>query len=110
MVTWGHVAPPLVASDEPARTMGTYSLTKHLGEVICEHFARNHGLSIVALRIAKPIDLDDLRWQTAPIRPQWIAFPDLVRAYQLALIAPDIGFEIVTIVGESSQQAWNLAK
>src|SRR5436309_2309066 len=50
MVTWGYAAPPVIASDAAARTVGTYSLTKHLAEEICEHFTRNHGLSIVALR------------------------------------------------------------
>jgi uronate dehydrogenase len=106
MVTWGYAAEDTIAGDAPARTVGTYSLTKHLAETACEHFARNHGLSIVVLRIAKPVDADAPRL----IRPQWLAFPDLVQAYRLALAAPDIGFEIVTIVGESSRRRWDLDK
>jgi uronate dehydrogenase len=110
MVIWGYDPPTPVPSDAPPRPVGTYALTKQLGEVMCEHFARKHKLSIVCLRIPKPIALDDSRWKHQPIRPQWLAFPDLVQAYRLALTAPDIGFEIVTIVGESTRRRWNLAK
>jgi hypothetical protein len=34
----------------------------------------------------------------------------LVEAYRRALLAPDVGFEIVTLVGESSHRRWDLAK
>jgi uronate dehydrogenase len=108
MVVWGYPPPALVPGDAPPRPVGTYALTKHLAEVMCAHFAREHGLSVVCLRIAKPIDLDDPHWKGQPVRPQWLAFPDLVRAYRLALAAPDIGFEIVTVVGESSRRRWDL--
>jgi uronate dehydrogenase len=110
MVVWGHPPPAAVASDAPAAPVGTYALTKHLAEQMCEYFARQHRLSIVCLRIPKPIDLDDPLWKRSPIRPQWIAFPDLIQAYRLALAAPDVGFEVVTVVGESSRRRWDLAK
>jgi uronate dehydrogenase len=110
MVTWGYPAQALIPSDAVARTVGTYSLTKHLGEVIAEHFARNHGLSIICLRIPKPIDLDDPRWRARPIRPQWLGFPDLIQAYRLALSAPAPTFEIVTVVGDSSRRQWDIEK
>jgi uronate dehydrogenase len=110
MVVWGHPPPATVASDAPPRPAGTYALTKQLGEVMCEHFAREHGLSVLCLRISKPIDLDDPHWKQHPVRPQWLAFPDLVHAYRLALAAPEVGFEIITLVGESSRQRWDLAR
>jgi uronate dehydrogenase len=110
MVTWGYPLGEPLASAAPPRTEGTYSLTKCLGETVAEHFARNHHLSIVCLRITKPIDLEDGRWRGRPVRPQWIAFPDLIRAYRLALTVPDVGFEIVTIVGDSTRQRWALDK
>ncbi len=109
MVVWGYGPPQHVAGDAPARPVGAYAVTKHLAEVVCEHTSRTHGLSIVCLRIAKPVDLADPTWKRRRIRPQWIAFPDLVRAYQLALAAPAVRFEIVTIVGESSRRRWDLA-
>jgi uronate dehydrogenase len=109
-VAWGYPPPAWVESDAPARPVGTYALTKHLGEAACEYYARQHGLSVVCLRIPKPVDLEDDAWKQRKLRPQWIAFPDLIQAYRLALTAPEIGFEIVTVVGESRQRRWDLSK
>jgi uronate dehydrogenase len=67
-------------------------------------------MSILCIRIPKPIDLNDESWKRHRIRPQWLAFPDLIQAYRLALTAPDIGFEIITIVGESTRRRWDLSK
>jgi uronate dehydrogenase len=110
MVVWGYSPPEWVASDSPARPVGTYAQTKHLAEVLCEQAALASDVSIVCLRIAKPIDLDDPAWKRRPLRPQWIAVPDLLEAYRLALTAAGIKFEIVTIVGESSRRRWDLSK
>jgi hypothetical protein len=110
MVTWGYPPDGMIAGDAPAKPVGTYALTKTLAESICESFARNHGMSIVCLRIPKPIDLNDPRWKSRPIRPQWLAFPDLIQALRLALTVPNIGFEIITVVGESRKQRWDLDK
>jgi uronate dehydrogenase len=110
MVVWGHLSPAFVAGDAPARPIGTYAVTKYLGEQMCEYFARECGLSILCLRIPKPIDLDDPRWKQRRLRPQWLAFPDLIEAYRLALAAPKIGFEIVTIVGEHTRRRWDLSR
>ena len=110
MVIWGYGPPEHVAADAPPRPVGTYALTKHLAEVACEHYAREHGLSTICLRIAKPIDPADPAWQGRRVRPQWVPFPDLLEAYRLALEAPGIGFEIVTIVGESSRRRWDISK
>jgi uronate dehydrogenase len=113
MVVWGYPPPEWVEGDAPARPVGTYALTKHLGEVMCRHYAEAHGLAIVCLRIAKPIDFDDPAWQGKPLRPQWLPFADLVRAYRLALERveqADIGFEIVTLVGENPERRWDLSR
>jgi nucleoside-diphosphate-sugar epimerase len=110
MVVRGYPPPQWVAADAPPRPVGTYAVTKQLGEVLCEQYARAHGLPVVCLRIAQPIDPDDPAWRGRPVPPQWLAFPDLVEAYRRALAAPGIGFEVVTIVGESSRRRWDLAK
>jgi len=107
MVTWGYPRSESIAADAPPRPTGTYALTKAMAESICESFAREHGMSIVCLRIPKPIDLDDPRRK---IRPQWLAFPDLIQAYRLALTAPNIEYEIITVVGESRGRRWDLEK
>ncbi len=110
MVVWGHDPPQPVASDAPPRPVGTYALTKQLGEVMCRHYAEQFGLSIVCLRIPKPIDLADPTWRRRRIRPQWLAFPDLIQAYGRALTVPGIGCEIVTVVGESTRRRWDLSR
>jgi uronate dehydrogenase len=110
MAVWGYAAPQWVPGDAPPRPVGTYALTKQIGESMCEYQARSHGLSVVCLRIPKPIDPADPAWRGGRVRPQWLAFPDLIQAYRLALRAPDIGFEIVTVVGESSRRRWDLSR
>ena len=110
MVVWGYDPPAWVAGDAPPRPVGTYALTKQLGEEMCRCYARSFGLSVVCLRIAKPIDPDDAACRRRPVRPQWVAFPDLIEAYRRALTAPGIGFEVVTIVGESSRRRWDLSR
>jgi hypothetical protein len=67
-------------------------------------------MSLVCLRIPKPIDPRDPRWRGRRLRPQWLPFAGLIQAYQLALTATDIGFEIITVVGESAQRRWELEK
>jgi uronate dehydrogenase len=110
MVTWGYPRHERIASDAPPRPVGTYALTKSLAEGVCEHFARSQGMSIVCLRIPKPIDPRDPRWHGRRLRPQWLAFADLIQAYQLALTAADLGFEIITVVGEPARGRWELDK
>ena len=110
MVVWGYPPGEQVESDAPPRPQGTYATTKLLAEMLCEQSVKQLGLSIVCLRIAKPVDETDPELKTRRIRPQWIAFSELVRAYALALSAPGIGFEIITLVGDSSRRRWDLSK
>jgi uronate dehydrogenase len=110
MVVWGYDPQAWVAGDAPPRPVGTYAITKQLGEELCRHYARSSGLSVVCLRIPKPIDLSDAAWKQRPIRPQWLGFPDLIEAYRRALLAPGIEFEIITVVGESSRRRWDLSR
>jgi uronate dehydrogenase len=110
MVVWGYGPDEAVGPFATARPVGTYAITKHLGEVIASDFSQRYGLQTVCLRIAKPVDLDDPASRTRPIRPQWIAFPDLCRAYQCALEAPEVAFEIIHLVGESSRRRWDLSR
>ncbi len=117
MVTWGYLPEqddrPLssrIPGDAPPRPIGTYAVTKMLAETLCRHVAESAGLSIVCLRIAKPIALDDPYWKNRRIRPQTLPFPDLVQAFAKALAVPNIGFEIVTVVGDSSKLIWDLGR
>ena len=109
-VVWGYPPPQWVDGDAPAKPVGTYALTKYLGEKIAEYYAELHGISTLCLRIPKPFDIDDPESRNAPILPQWLAFPDLIRAYKLGLTAPCVGCEIITLAGESSRRRWDLSR
>ena len=109
-VVWGYPSPEWIEGDAPAKPIGTYALTKHLSEQIAHYYATVHGLSVICMRIPKPIDIDDPKTKGFPILPQWIAFPDLIQAYRLALRVPVAGFELVTIAGESTKRRWDLSK
>lgn len=110
MVVWGYGPGEYVGPQAEPRPVGTYAITKHLGEVIARDYHQRYGLSTVCFRIAKPVDPEDAAVRAAPIRPQWIAFPDLCQAYRRALAAPEIGFEIIHLVGESSRRRWDLSR
>lgn len=109
-VVWGYGAGEYVGAEAEARPVGSYAITKHLGEVIAYDYHQRFGLSAVCLRIAKPIDLEDASNPERPIRPQQIAFPDLCRAYRLAVEVPHLAFEIIHLVGESSRRRWDLSR
>lgn len=108
-VVWGYPPPEWVAADAPAKPVGTYALTKYMGEKIAEYYADLHGLSALCMRIPKPFDIDDPNSRDASVLPQWLAFPDLIQAYKLAIEAPDFGCEIITLAGESSRRRWDLS-
>jgi uronate dehydrogenase len=110
MVVWGYGPGEPVGPDAEPRPVGTYAITKHLAEVIAQDYHQRFSLPAICLRIAKPVDLEDAAVRAAPIRPQWIAFPDLCRAYRCALEVPFSGFEIIHLVGESSRRRWDLSR
>ena len=60
------------------------------------------------MRIAAPLDVTDPELCRKPVRPQQVPFPDLAQAFARALTVPLAGYEVVTIVGESSRRAWDL--
>jgi uronate dehydrogenase len=108
MVLWGHGSAVPVANDAPPRPVGTYALTKLLGEQIAAHYARGHGMEVIVLRIAAPLDVADPDLARKRVRPQQVPFPDLAEAFVQALSVPLDGFHIMTIVGESSRRIWDL--
>lgn len=110
MVTWAYPPGEWVPADAPPQPEGTYATTKLLAEILCEQAAKQLGLSVVCLRISKPVDTKDAALKAHRIRPQWIANSELVKGYALALAAPNIGFEIITLIGDSTNRRWDLSK
>jgi uronate dehydrogenase len=97
-----------VPGDAPPRPVGTYALTKALSEEIARHYAQAHGLEVVTLRMAAPLDITDPQLRGKKVRPQQVPFPDLAQAFAKALTVPITGYQVVTIVGESSRRQWDL--
>jgi uronate dehydrogenase len=108
MVVWGYGAGGPIPGDPPPRPVGTYALTKALGEEIARHFAAAHGLEVVIVRMAAPLDISDPALPGKRVRPQQVPLPDLARAFALALTVAVQGCPVVTIVGESSRRIWDL--
>jgi uronate dehydrogenase len=108
MVVWGYRDQALTPGDAPPRPAGTYALTKALSEEIARHYATAHGMEVLTLRIAAPLDLADPDLRHKPVRPQQVPFPDLAQAFLLALTVPLTGYQVATIVGESSRRTWDL--
>jgi uronate dehydrogenase len=108
MVVWGHGLETLVPGDAPPRPVGTYALTKTLSEAIARHYAEAHGMEVITLRIAAPLDVADPNLEGKLVRPQQVPFPDLAQAVAKALTVPLARYEVVTIVGESSRRVWDL--
>jgi uronate dehydrogenase len=108
MVVWGYGSAAPVGGDATPRPVGTYALTKALSEEIARYYAIVHGMEVVTLRIAAPLDINDPDLRNKPVRPQQIPLPDLAQAFALALTVPLPAYATVTIVGESSRRVWDL--
>lgn len=113
MATWGHgpearANGTRVPGDAEPRPAGTYALTKALAEDIARHYAAAHGLEVLTLRIAAPLDVADPDLGKKPVRPQQVPFPDLAQAFAKALTVPLGRYEVVTVVGDSARCLWDL--
>lgn len=108
MVVWGYGKGVWVPGDAEPRPVGTYALTKTLAERTAQYYADSAGVEVITLRIAAPLDLADPGLRNKPVRPQQIPFPDLAQAFVRALTVPLAKYEVVTVVGESSRQSWDL--
>jgi uronate dehydrogenase len=120
----------LVPGDSLPIPLGTYAVTKTLGEQIAWHYGVNkkveelakpqlrrstsdfkasyHGLEVITLRIAAPLDITQPEFRQRPVRPQQVPVPDLAQAFCKALTVSLGKYEVVTIVGSSSHQLWDL--
>ena len=91
----------IVPRDNP----GVYGLTKSFGEQVCEYFAREHNMSLIALRITGPSTREQwLERRSQPKDPSvhiwWTDEEDLARAYLAAISVEHKGFDAVFIAGD----------
>ncbi len=101
----------IVPRDNP----GVYGLTKSFGEQVCEYFAREHNMSLIALRITGPSTREQwLERHNQPKDPSvhiwWTDEEDLARAYLAAISVEHKGFDSVFIAGDYEQKEINLSK
>jgi nucleoside-diphosphate-sugar epimerase len=101
----------IVPRDNP----GVYGLTKSFGEQVCEYFAREHNMSLIALRITGPSTREQwLERRSQPKDPSvhiwWTDEEDLARAYLAAISVEHEGFNAVFIAGDHEQKEINLSK
>lgn len=110
MAVHGHGKEKYIGPDTPENPLTVYGLTKYLNERICQFYGENYDMSVICLRIAGPTDPDAPGPKERGVGAQSPAFPDLVRAYKLALEVPHQGYDLIQIVGETSRRRWDLSK
>ncbi len=109
--TW-YPAEEMVPLDTPS----AYGVTKALGEIICEYFARWFDMHIIALRITGPRSREGyLAERREPIYPGLYVTDeeDLATAYLAALERVQVGhgrYDAVFIAGDEHEQVHNLSK
>ena len=100
----------------PRDSPSAYGITKALGEVICEYFARWFEMHLIALRITGPRMREDyISERREPKVPGLFVTDeeDLARAYLAALEVVQVGqgrFDAVFIAGDERQREHNLSK
>ena len=90
----------------PRDNPGVYGLTKSFGEQVCEYFAREHDMSLIALRITGPSTRE--QWLERYAQPKdssvhiwWTDEQDLATAYLAAISVEHEGFDAFFISGGS---------
>ena len=87
--------------DIPRDARDLYGFTKGLGELVCEYFARIHGMTVISLRLNGPLSQEDWLKACRPGQPNTCLAPrDLASAFRLALTAPATGFHTLFISGD----------
>jgi len=97
--------------DIPCDAPGLYGFTKYLGELVCEHFARVHKLTVISLRLNGPVTREEWHGHCRPGQPNPLtAAPDVASAISLALTAPVSGFRALSISGDYEDKVVNCAR
>jgi nucleoside-diphosphate-sugar epimerase len=95
----------------PAEPLSVYGLTKWMGEEVCRFFHRKHGLPILALRLFRPVSVEE--WESGKShdsRDCRTAAPDLARALISALELDHDSFEVIHVTGDTTGLAYRHEK
>jgi nucleoside-diphosphate-sugar epimerase len=97
--------------DIPCDAPDLYGFTKWLGELVCEYFARAHGMTVISLRLHGPVTREEWQRRCRPGHPNpQVAAPDLASAISLGLTAPAAGFHTLSISGDYEGTIVNCAR
>lgn len=88
---------------EPDAT-DAYGLTKRMGEMACEAAAREHGMSVTALRLVGPMPDDEWLAYDGERGEVMTAASDVAAAFVAALERPSKGFSAYTITGDHERR------
>ncbi len=95
----------------PPKSKGIYGLTKALQEVIAEQYAREHGLSIAALRVGYVMDQDSLKDKygrpVGEFSHMLTDRRDIGEVARLCMKRPDISYEVFNVL--STDEAMTLS-
>ncbi len=102
MSVYRHRPPGFPDGEEtPADATDLYGFTKRLGEMVCDFFARAHGMAVVSLRLNGPMPLEE--WQAAARAGRVLgqtAAPDVASSIALSLTVPLAGAHIFNVTGD----------
>jgi NAD dependent epimerase/dehydratase family enzyme len=112
-VMWGYAGSiGRVNVEDPPKPVGTYALTKALGEQIVTYHVEKKQLQAVILRLARPVTADEAD-SGLKVLPQWLGMVDCLRAIELSLkhvLKRRLSLSYLTklhIVGPRALERWN---
>jgi nucleoside-diphosphate-sugar epimerase len=91
----------------PQPTPATPLLNKHLGELVCREFAREHKLDVVVLRLGQVVQNAAAAGPTP--NPTWVAEADVVQAVERALTTDTGRWAVFHIQHESPTARFSIA-
>lgn len=104
-----HEAGKFLTRDLAATPLNLYGLTKALQEEIAQFYHRTKGLEVAVLRPAYICDEDSVSDKYGNRRPtvnwQFIDPRDIAEASRLALIAPQLSYEVFYLLGHPDAEA-----
>lgn len=108
----GDIHKPLYDEHTPLDPQNLYACTKIFGENLAAVFSRNHGMSVICLRIGQPFpshsSLDD-RWRSSKrARSHYLAVQDMAQAVRCGLTT-EIATGVFNIVSSSDNQRVDLS-
>lgn len=103
---------PRIGTDEPGAPINLYGATKCVAERLGAHYARNFGLSVIALRIGW-VQAGENRpgAHMGPVRDQqlWLGNGDLCTGLVSAIRASeDLRFGVFNLVSDNAGMPWDL--